>query len=301
MEKCPDVKRKSSMRQRKRMHAADWIIYVILGLFALVTLYPFIYVLAGSFSNGVDYGAGGVWLFPRNFTLSNYKVVFLDSQIWVSLRNTVIVTVFGTLLAVFFTSAVAYAMAHPKLIGKGFFYGWNLFTMFFSGGLIARFLVYLTLGLYDSFAVYLIPSMYSVYNMIVIASFFRGISEELREAATLDGADELQIFYKIYLPLSKPVLATVTLWVATGFWNSYYATMMYTKGGDELSTLQYYLMMIKESQVDTSGADGAILMETSYTTITYAAIILAMIPVVICYPFFQKYFSKGIMIGALKG
>lgn len=290
------------MHRRKKMNAADIVIYAVLGLFALITLYPFIYVLAGSFSNGVDYTAGGVWLIPRNATFANYQVVFTDAQIWVSLRNTVIVTVFGTLLSLIFTSGVAYAMAHPKLIGKNFFYGWNLFTMFFSGGLIARFLVYLILGLYDSFAVYLIPSMYSVYNMIVMSSFFRGISEELREAATLDGANELQIWLRIYMPLSKPVLATVTLWVATGFWNSYYATMMYTRGGDELSTLQYYLMMmIKESQVDTSGADGALLLETSYTTITYAAIVLATIPVVLVYPFFQKYFSKGIMIGAVKG
>jgi putative aldouronate transport system permease protein len=289
------------MTIKNKMTTFDWINYSILGLFALITLYPFIYVLAGSFNDGLDYAGGGVWLFPRKITLANYTVVMKDVAFWKAFFNTVSITIIGTVCALLVTSAVAYAMSRRELKFRGAFQWINLFAMFFSGGLIPYFLIINMLGLYDNYLVYIIPSLYSVYNMIIIQSFFKGIPEELREAAVIDGAGELRIWFTIYIPLSKPVLATVALWLATGFWNSYFNTMVYTRGGD-LATLQYHLMkMIKQAKVDTGGMDPSLIEQTTSQTISFAAIIIATLPIVCVYPSIQKHFAKGVMIGSLKG
>lgn len=289
------------MKSKVKMNAFDRVNYILLGLFAVITLYPFIYVIAGSLNNGMDYSGGGVWLFPREFTFANYTVVFKDGGFWHSFFNTVVITIIGTCCALLFTSVVAYAMSNRRLPYRSVFQWLNLFAMFFSGGLIPYFFIINLLGLYDNFLVYIVPSVYSVYNMIIISSFFKGIPEELREAAVIDGAGEFRIWFAIYIPLSKPVLATVGLWLATGFWNSYFATMVYTRGGG-LSTLQYYLMkMIKQARVDTGGMDPSLIEQTTSQTISFAAIVIATLPVLFVYPFIQKYFAKGIMIGSLKG
>lgn len=289
------------MKTSRKMNTFDWFNYIILGLFAVITLYPFIYVIAGSFNNGMDYAGGGIWLIPRQFTLANYSVVMQDLAFWKSFGNTVIITILGTAGALLFTSAVAYAMSSKKLPFHAVFQWINLFAMFFSGGLIPYFFIINFLGLYDNFWVYIIPSLYSVYNMIIISSFFRSIPEDLKEAAVIDGAGELRIWLTIYMPLSKPVLATVGLWLATGFWNSYFSTMVYTRGGD-LATLQYHLMkMIKQAKVDTGGMDPALIEQTTSQTISFAAIVIATVPILLVYPSIQKYFAKGIMIGSLKG
>lgn len=289
------------MNTKVKMTAFDWINYVILGLFALITLYPFIYVIAGSFNDGMDYAAGGVWLWPRKVTLANYAVVMKDFAFWKAFGNTLLITVIGTVSALLVTSAVAYAMSRKELRYRDVFQWINLFAMFFSGGLIPYFLIINLLGLYDNFLVYIIPSVYSVYNMIIIQSFFKGIPEELHEAAVIDGAGEVRIWFTIYIPLSTPVLATVGLWLATGFWNSYFNTMVYTRGGD-LATLQYHLMkMIKQAKVDTEGMDPSLLEQTTSQTISFAAIVIATLPIVCVYPFIQKHFAKGVMVGSLKG
>lgn len=289
------------MTKKNKMNAFDWANYVVLGLFALITLYPFLYVLAGSFNDGMDYAGGGVWLFPRKITLANYTVVMEDVAFWKAFMNTVSITIIGTVSALLITSAVAYAMSRKELRFHAAFQWINLFAMFFSGGLIPYFLIINMLGLYDNYMVYIIPSVYSVYNMIIVQSFFKSIPEELREAAVIDGAGEIRIWLTIYMPLSKPVLATVSLWLATGFWNSYFNTMVYTRGGD-LATLQYHLMkMIKQAKVDTGGMDPSLLEQTTSQTISFAAIIIATLPIVCVYPFIQKHFAKGVMIGSLKG
>lgn len=289
------------MMKKSKMNTFDWINYVILGIFALITLYPFVYVLAGSFNDGMDYAGGGVWLIPRKITLANYTVVMKDAAFWKAFANTISITLIGTVSALLVTSAVAYAMSRKELRFHTAFQWINLFAMFFSGGLIPYFLIINLLGLYDNYLVYIIPSVYSVYNMIIIQSFFRNIPEELREAAVIDGAGELRIWLTIYMPLSKPVLATVSLWLATGFWNSYFNTMVYTRGG-ELATLQYHLMkMIKQAKVDTGGMDPSLIEQTTSQTISFAAIVIATLPIVCVYPFIQKNFAKGVMIGSLKG
>ena len=194
--------KKERLRKTTSFSVSGTVIIFILVLIALITLYPFVYTLAGSFNDGTDFEKGGVWLFPRVFTLDNYAAVFSDYRLWIGLGNTVLRTVVGTAAALIVTSCVAYAMSQRELPCKRFFRVFNVITMFFSGGIVPFFLVVNILGLYDNFLVYILPSLYSVYNMIVISSGYRGISEELHDSAVIDGAGELRIWAQIYFPLS---------------------------------------------------------------------------------------------------
>ena len=172
--------------------------------------------------------------------------------------------------------------------------------MVFGRRLVPFFLIIQSIGLYDNFLVYIIPSLYSVYNMIVISSFFRGISNELHEAAVVDGASEFRIWWQIYMPLSKPVLATVALWLAVGHWNSYFDTMIYTSS-DSLQTLQYYLLKAISTSNMIEGMPSSMVERVSPLTISLAAIIISVIPVLFFFPFVRKNFQSGIMVGSLKG
>lgn len=291
---------KKTVKKKSKMGVTDYIIYAILLLGALIMLYPFWYVIVGSFNNGVDYAAGGVWFFPRKWTTANYQIVFSDYRLWIGFGNTLARTVLGTGLSLFFTSLVAYAFSRPKLKFKRFLRGFNLFTMFFSGGLIPFFLLINILHLYDTFWVYILPNLYSVYNMIVISSYFRGISNDIYESAVLEGANQYRIWWSIYLPLSKPVLATVGMWIALSNWNAYMATMLYTER-ESLMTLQYYLMRIIKDAGIPDGMDGTLYEQISATTLSFAAIIVSTIPLLCCYPFIlKKVFKKGNFEGSVK-
>lgn len=292
----------SYVKKKRKMQAFDYINYIILIFCALLAFYPLYYVLIGSFSNGDAYMQGRVFLVPRKFTLSNYKVILSDQTLWYALRNTLIKTIVGTASSLIFTSIVAYALSRKNLKGRKIFRALNLFTMFFSGGLIPYFVLINYLGLFDNFLVYIIPSLYSVYNMIIISSFFTNISNDLHESAYLDGANEFQIFYKIYIPLSKPILATIVLWTAVAHWNSYFTTMIYSNGQENMITLQYYLMgVINKASYSTGGVDSSILEEVTSQTVSFAAIIVATLPILFVYPFIQKYFTTGNQLGATKG
>lgn len=280
------------MKKRKfRFNYADVIILLILLLTVIITIYPFIYTLAGSFSNGKDFELGGIWIAPRVWTLDNYKVILQDHRFWVALRNTVIRTVIGTVLSVLVTSLVAYATSHPMLPCKKLFRTIMIITMYFSGGIVPFFLLVKTIGLYDNFLVYILPSLYSVYNMIVISNFFKNVDESVREAARLDGANEFQIWLKVYLPLSLPVLLTVGMWVAVMHWNSYLPTLIYTNRDESMWTLQYYLMTIIK---DATLPEGGEMTETvTAQTVSFAAMVLSMLPIAAIYPFIRKRFTNS--------
>ncbi len=285
------------------MGVADYIIYAILILFSLICLYPFWYVFIGSFNEGVDYIKGGIFLVPRVYTCANYAVIFNDSRLWTGFLVSLGRTVLGTVTSVLFTGAVAYAMSRKRLKFRKIIYNINLITMFFGGGIIPYFLIINAIGLYNSFLVYIIPGLYSVYNMIIMQNFYKSIPEEIHESCTLDGASEFKILFSIYLPLSKPVIATVALWVAVGHWNSFFDTMMYTSSVN-LKTLQYYLLkVIKESSYVTTGVvlPSQALENISPETVSFAAIVVSILPMLVIYPFVMKYFESGIMIGSLKG
>jgi putative aldouronate transport system permease protein len=281
----------------------DWFNLVFLVLFALLSIYPLIYVLAGSFNEGKDYINGGVWIWPRLFSTENYYVVLNDSRIWKAYGITIARTLLGTVAGLLFTSIVAYAMSRPHLPCKKLFYYLFIITMFFSGGLIPFFWVILQLGLFNTFWVYIIPALFSVYNMLVFVNFFKTIPEEIHESAVMDGASEWRILFQIILPLSTPVLSTVGLWIAVGHWNSFFDTMIFTSS-DNLWTLQYYLMkVIKEASLPpVSGALPADFLENiSPETVSLAAIVVSVIPIFVFYPFIFKSLTSGVVIGSLKG
>lgn len=284
----------------KKLYLFDYINYGLMILFMILCIYPLIYVLVGSFNQGADYSKGGVYLLPRLFTFENYKVVLGNKDLWSGYLVTISRTLIGTVTALVFTSIVAYAMSRPNLKFKKGFYLINIVTMFFSGGLIPYFLIIKEVGLYNSFLVYIIPGLYSVYNMIVMSTFFRSISNELHEAALVDGANEFRIYWQIFLPISKPVIATVGLWVAIGHWNSYFDTMIYTNSKG-LQTLQYFLLKSIQTSTLTEGMPPEMMMRLSPKTLSLAAIIISMIPVLFFFPVIRKNFQSGIMVGSLKG
>ena len=221
-------------------------------------------------------------------------------RFWVALRNTVIRTILGTVVTLVFTSMVAYGMSRNEFHHRTVFRVLNMFTMFFSGGIVPFYMLVNWIGLYNNFLVYILPMMYSVYNMIVISTFFGNGPEELRESAILDGAGEFRVWLQIYMPLSKAVLATVGLWVAVGHWNAYMATLLYTND-DSLITLQYYLMRVIKDASMPDGIDGGLTGQITAKTVSYAAIVVATIPIICVYPLIQKQFAKGVLIGSVKG
>ncbi|HHW00209.1 MAG TPA: carbohydrate ABC transporter permease [Clostridiaceae bacterium] len=292
-------KRKSSLNK------FDYFNYIFLILISCITIYPFIYVLAGSFNQGTDYMNGGVYLFPRVFSLDNYKMIFNDNRLYIGFKNTIARTLIGTPAGVFFTAMVSYGMSRKDLKFKKQIYWFNLFTLFFSGGLIPYFLVLKTLSLNNSFWVYIVPNLYSVFNMIIFANYFREIPEEIHESAVVDGAREFTIFWKLYLPLSKPVLATIALWVGVFHWNSFFDSMLFTTD-PKLQTLQLFLVkLIKEASLGQGQANirvpAHVMSTISITTVRYAAIVVSSIPIFMLYPFVQKYLVKGVMLGSVKG
>lgn len=289
----------------KSMNWFDYTNYAVMLLISALTVVPFLIVIAGSFSEGSDYMRGGVYFWPRVFSLDNYEMVFKDNRLLVGFQNTVLRTIIGTVTGVLFTSVVAYGMSRKDLPFKTAIYWFNLFTMFFSGGLIPYFLVLKQLGLINTFAVYIIPMLYSVFNMIIFMNFFREIPEEIHESGVIDGAGEWTIYWKLYLPLSKSVLATIALWVGVGHWNSFFDSMVYAPD-QKLQTLQLFLVkLIKEAALAQGEAASRVpaqaLRTVSIVTIRYAAIVVSSVPIMIVYPFVQKHFAKGIMLGSVKG
>ena len=290
---------------KKKWKLFDYINVIIMLLVILVCIYPLIYVVAGAFNEGMDYMRGGVFLFPRKFSLDNFEMVFNDKRLITGFKVTISRTFIGTITGTFFTALVAYGMSRKDLPARNIIYWFNIFTMFFSGGLIPSYLVLKSLHLINTFWVYIIPSLYSVFNMIVFANFFREIPEELHESAVLDGANEFHIFLKLYLPMSGPVLATIALWNGVGHWNAFFDSMVYTSDAN-LQTLQLFLVkLIKEAAMAqgeaASKVPAQVVRTTSITTIRYAAIVVSTFPVLVVYPFVQKYLSRGVILGALKG
>lgn len=290
-----------------RSTAFDWINYAVMVLLAFIMVYPLWYCVAGSLNEGMDYLRGGVFLWPRKWTLANYKAVFLDSAILNAFWVTIWKCLVGTVTSVLCTAMVAYAITRPKLRLKKLYIPFIMLTMFFSGGLIPYFILIVDLGLYDSFWVYVIPTMFSAYNMIIIQSFMRELPSELIESAKLDGASEYRIFFQMILPLSKPVLATIALFTVVTHWNSYFDSMMYTSS-QELQTIQLFLKkVITDPSVSRGlGSAATIAIPDQAATLTpqvvkLATMVVTALPVVCIYPFLQRYFVKGVTVGAVKG
>ncbi|MBD2843688.1 carbohydrate ABC transporter permease [Paenibacillus sp. IB182496] len=268
---------------------------------AFLFLYPMWYVLVSSLSDAYAIAAGRVRFWPIGFNLDAYKLVFEDAQIWTAYRNTLLYVAGGTLINLVLTTLGAYPLSRSGLDGRGFIMAFIVFTMFFSGGLIPMYLNVRELGLYDTPWALLLPGAISAFNLVVMRTFFQTIPDSLVESAKIDGAGDFRILLRIVLPLSLPVLAVMTLFYAVAHWNSWFAAMIYLQDRN-LFPLQLILREIliqSSAQNMLTGASQDEVFRIS-ESIKFATIIVATLPILMIYPFLQKYFVKGVMIGALK-
>ncbi|MEC0231395.1 carbohydrate ABC transporter permease [Paenibacillus alba] len=293
-----------SLKRRTFKEAAfDQANNVLMLAICFATLYPIWYVLVNSFNDGNDAMRGGIYWWPRMFSLDSYKAVFANDGIMLAMGITVAKTLVGTVVHVFFTAMVAYAFSRRELIGRPIYMVMGTITLFFSGGLIPYYLLIRDLGLLDSFWVYIIPAMFSFFDLIIFLSFFREIPDALEEAAKIDGANDFKIFYQIILPVSMPVVATIALFHGVYQWNDYFTGMIYINKS-ELQPIQTYLYRVvaqSSSNQMVAATTGSIAKTVSSQSIKLATMVVTTLPIVIAYPFLQKYFVKGFMIGSIKG
>lgn len=292
---------------KKRVVVSDVILEIVkwtfLIFFTIATLYPIINTIAVSLNDGLDALRGGIYLTPRKFTLENYKAVLTQSTLLHAAFITVSRTVIATLLQVFLTSLLAYILSRKEFLFRKPITLLFIFTMYFNAGMIPNYLLMQRLHLLNTFLVYIIPGLLSAFNMLVIRTYMNGLSDSFVESAQMDGASYLTIFWRIIMPLSKPVLATVALFVAVGQWNSWFDAMLYNGFTQRLSTLQYELMKLLSSVTNQSQSVESMKHSSSMvtpTSIRAATTIVTMLPIVMLYPFLQKYFIGGLTIGGVK-
>ena len=279
--------------------------YTILTVFLLIILYPLIYVVSASFSDGAAVISGRVVLWPVDFSLEAYKKIFQYESIWTGYSNSLFYAVVGTVVNVTLTLFAAYPLSRPDLYGRKLILGLFVFTMFFNGGLIPSYLLVKDLGMLDTRAAMIIPQALSVWNLIIAITYFRfAIPRELLEASQLDGCNDFQYFFRILLPLSAPIIAVLTLFYAINHWNQFFSAMIYLSD-KSLFPLQLILRdILISSQVDMNMMEDLQSMaakEAIRELLKYALIVVASVPVLMIYPFVQKYFVRGIMLGSVKG
>lgn len=285
-------------------HTVNGIVMIFI---AVIMIYPFWNTVAVSFNDAQDTLRGGITLFPRVFSTYSYESVFKNKLMGTAAVNSVLRTVLSTVFGVLVGSMIAYVLSRRELIGRKFITAYFLVTMYISAGLIPTYFLIKNLGMLNSFAVYIVPGLVSVYNIIVIKSFMQSLPDSLTEAAMVDGAGHFRCYWQIVLPCCKPVLATVALWCAVGAWNQWFDTFLYASGADHLTTLQYEMMKLLSSAMQ-SGRDNSSIFGNNQqmadtitpTSIRAAVTIVASVPILVVYPFMQKYFVKGVTLGATK-
>ncbi|WP_030857713.1 carbohydrate ABC transporter permease [Streptomyces sp. NRRL S-37] len=274
---------------------------VILTLVVLVTLYPFVNIVARSFSGERQIRAGEVTLWPKGFNLTTYEIVFSDSMFWRNYGNTVFYTVVSTAVAMVLTTCYAYVLSKKNLKGRGVLVGIAVFTMFFTGGLIPHYVLITSLGLKNSVWAIALPNAISVFNLLVMKAFFESLPSELEEAAQIDGLSTYGILLRIVLPLSKAVVATMILFYAVSFWNSWFSAFLYMDR-TELMPVTVYLRNLLAGATGGTGAGAATEQLTQVNAnIQSVTIVLTSLPILCLYPFVQRYFVSGVMLGAVKG
>lgn len=281
--------------------------FVFMILLCIITLYPYINQLAVSLNDSSDTIFGGITIYPRQFTLQNFITVFANSGFVEALVNSVIRVLIGTASGLIVITGAAYALMRKNLPGRNFFLSLLIIPTFISGGLIPTYILYRYLSLMNSFMVYILPMAFSFYYMIIIRTYLQSIPQSLEESAVIDGANELQILIQIILPLSLPVMATVTLWLGVQHWNDW-VTSLYFITKSDLYTLQYIMYkVVKEAELVNQMAaqqamtgGGVQVPKVTPESVKSATIIIATLPIIMLYPFLQKYFIHGVMIGAIK-
>jgi putative aldouronate transport system permease protein len=278
--------------------------YILIGLFVLAIVIPVIYIIVASFIDPVTLQNKGITFDFSKWTLTAYERVVSNAQIWIGFKNAVVYSVVFTVVSVGITLLCAYPMSRPDFRGRKFFNVIFMITMFFGGGLIPTYLLIGNLGLLDSMWAIILPGAFSVWNMTIARTYYRGIPSELREAADVDGADELTYYFKILLPVCTPIIAVLALWQFVAMWNSYFDAMVYLNSSAKQPLQLVLRAILIQSQPEPgmvsdiqSTAQRAQLAEL----LKYATIIISSLPLLVMYPFFQKYFDSGIMAGSVKG
>jgi putative aldouronate transport system permease protein len=279
---------------------------IVMALLAVITFYPFWYVLIASFNVGSDFVRGGVYFWPREFTLENYERAFRDPRIFQSLQISLSRTAIGVVVGIVFTSLVAYACTVKTLPGRvGFIFFWY-FTTIFGGGLIPYFILLRNLGLNTSFWLYIIPGVFSFFNFLLMRVYFDTIPEELRESAMMDGAGHTRVLFQIYWPLSMPIIATLILFIGVGHWNDWFTAAFFQSRTELFPAATVLQRLLSEASPAAMREEGQYSAQDVMRTFTpmslrMAFVMILTMPIVALYPFLQKYFVKGVMIGAIKG
>ncbi|SEN47498.1 carbohydrate ABC transporter membrane protein 2, CUT1 family [Paenibacillus sp. OK076] len=290
-------------KRRSRVSIAEVVLYAFAVLFLIAIIYPIYFIIIASFSDPSSVANGQVWVFPKGFTLEGYRELLRHENIWIGYRNTILYTVVGTLFGLVVNISAAYALSRKDLVGRKFFSLFFIFTMFFSGGLIPTFLTIRDFHLYNTFLVMVLPFSVVVFDMIVARTFFQtSIPGDLWEAAQIDGCGNLRYFVLIVLPLSKAIIAVLGLWIAVGYWNSYFNALIYLKDPNlyPLQLILRNILITNQMQSGMGTGEAAQVALRLANLMRYSVIIIATIPIMCVYPFIQKYFNQGVMIGAVK-
>jgi len=284
----------------------NFIIYAFMILVCFITLYPMYYVLILSISDPLEAATMQVYFFPKGLYFRSYAVLVKDTAMWRAYGNTILYVVTGTAMMLLTSATCAYSLTSKKLLGRKIVVIYLLIPMYFSGGLIPSFLLVSQLGLYNTIWAIIIPSGFSIWHIILTRTYFASIPENLRESARIDGANNFSILARIYIPLAKPILAVVSIYTIVGIWNNWFSAMVYLPDMN-LQPLQMYLRrVLVEQTVDLTKlsmaeAEAMARLKLSNSQLKYSMIIFTTLPVIFAYPFFQKYFVKGVMLGSLKG
>lgn len=301
-------RRKRSALRSKDDFLMDTLAITVSALVLLVVLYPLVYIVSCSFSEPAEVALGNVILFPKGFTLEGYSYILDYDDIWLGYRNTIFYTIFGTIMNLIVTLPAAYALSRKDMPGNAIFTWVFASTMFFSGGLIPTYLVYKNLKMINTIWCMLIPGLISMWNTVVCRTYFsNSIPYELQEASKIDGCGDIRLFLTIILPLSGPIIAVMTMYYAVGHWNAYFRAMIYLSKHD-LYPLQLFLrnILLLDTTQDLIGADAETQREVLRLaqlkeSMKFGIIVVSALPMLIMYPFFQRFFVKGVMVGAIKG
>ncbi|GAA4127884.1 sugar ABC transporter permease [Streptomyces variabilis] len=291
----------STIRPSRGYRVFQGVNGVILTLVVLITLYPFVNIVARSFSGEKEIRAGDVTLWPKGFDLTTYEIVFSDSMFWRNYGNTVFYTVVATAVAMVLTTCYAYVLSKHHLKGRGALVGIAVFTMFFTGGLIPNYVLITSLGLKNSVWAIALPNAISVFNLLVMKAFFESLPSELEEAAQIDGLSTYGTLLRIVLPLSKAVVATMVLFYSVSFWNSWFSAFLYMDRSELMPVTVYLRNLLAGATGGTAAGAGTENLTQVNANIQAVTIVLTSLPILCVYPFVQRYFVSGVMLGAVKG
>ena len=297
------VKEGARVKKSTGDRIVDVIIYAALGLIALSTVLPFLYVVAGSFATEKELTEKAFFIIPTEFSLNAYQYAIRTANILRGLRNSIVLTILGTVMCMLFSLSFAYPLSKGHFRGRNWIMNLVIVTMLFSGGMIPSYMVINAYGLYDTYWALVLPALINPFNMVIIKKFFTGLPVELDEASYMDGANDLQIFTRVALPLSKPVIASISLFYGVGFWNDYFNAMIYLQTAEkfpiqiQLRSIILLSSSFSDAVMDFYDMNGA----PPDKAVKMACTVIATVPILCIYPFVQKYFTKGVMVGAVKG